>query len=181
MSTPTANLALGKAVDADNAETYLATTLASALDTLDSKFSGGSGTIPYSVLAANAATNVAYASSATQLSTTSASFVLMSGASVTLTTEGGVVVVTWSGSIVNASSANVSLGWQVDGGGFASYGYETLQPGLAKQVSFTFVIPAASLTAGVAHTIDIGWNTSAGTVQTQSNVNYTTVAREFRR
>ncbi len=35
MSTPTTNFALGKGVDADNAEVYLTVTLAAALDTID--------------------------------------------------------------------------------------------------------------------------------------------------
>ncbi|MCR4339665.1 MAG: hypothetical protein NUW01_07240 [Gemmatimonadaceae bacterium] len=56
MSTATTNLALGKGVGSDNAGTYLKTTLAAALDTIDGKFGGAGGTIPTASLEAAAVT-----------------------------------------------------------------------------------------------------------------------------
>lgn len=141
------------------------------------------GSITYNDLAAGAATQTGNLQSTTANSTTSTTPVLIPGWTTSLSTIGGgaadLVRLYFGITIYTSVAANALLYVRVDGGSWNTMALLTTTAATVNTpVSGTYMF--ASL-AGGAHTFDLGWSVSTGTLTQSSSVPTMLSVTEYRR
>jgi hypothetical protein len=192
MSGTTVELNLATAIDSDDNADYLTISLANSLRTVDALFNnltghnhGGAhqggivvpvagsitsamiadGTITTVDLAPGAVSQVVFASSLTGESTTSTSTVPMTAPVASLTTVGGQLLALFTGSFYNGSvagGAEMLFAFRVDSGPWNLIA-DIWTPAATYRFPITLVMGLGAPAAG-AHTVSVGWQTSANTL-----------------